>query len=73
MSSRNEIYHEVSLDDLLFKFFSRKSSEVEDGADLDVLGRAVSLGLALDVAVDEQLALVAWNQVRKGQALWPML
>jgi hypothetical protein len=32
---------------------------VEHRLDLDVLGRAVGLSFALDVAVDEELALVA--------------
>ena len=35
---------------------------MEDGADLNVLGGAVRFGLTLDVAVDQELALVAWKQ-----------
>ena len=60
---RKDTDHEVPLDDFLLQLFRRKSSEVEDGADLDVLGRPVGLRLALDVAVDQKLALVACNQV----------
>jgi hypothetical protein len=38
---------------------TKKKKVFKDGH-LDVLGRPVGLGLALDVAVDEELALVAW-------------
>jgi hypothetical protein len=55
----NIVYHEVSLDNFDLQFFRGKSSEMENGVDLDIFGRSVGLRFALDVPVDQKLTLVA--------------
>jgi hypothetical protein len=55
----NIVYHEVSLDNFDLQFFRGKSSEMENGVDLDIFGRSIGLRFALDVPVDQKLALVA--------------